>query len=56
MYPRLIKRAPEGLTIEEADKLRLLGQKVEPLCTLGIIKEPIHMLVLVSFFNVALGR
>lgn len=35
MYPKLIKKAPVGLTAEEAEKLRALGQKVEPMCTLA---------------------
>ncbi|MCO5592334.1 hypothetical protein L7F22_046335 [Adiantum nelumboides] len=35
VYPKLIKRTPEGLTEEEAIQLRLLGKKIEPLCTLG---------------------
>ncbi|KAI5079293.1 hypothetical protein GOP47_0004772 [Adiantum capillus-veneris] len=35
VYPKLIKRAPEGLTEKEADQLRVLGKKIEPLCTLS---------------------
>ncbi|MCO5599568.1 hypothetical protein L7F22_053674 [Adiantum nelumboides] len=35
VYPKLIKRTPEGLTEEEAIQLHLLGKKIEPLCTLG---------------------
>lgn len=35
VYPKLVKRVPEGLTEKEANRLRLLGKKVEPLCTLG---------------------
>ena len=35
IYPMLVPKAPVGLTGEEAYQLRVLGQKVEPLCKLG---------------------
>ncbi|KAH7420772.1 hypothetical protein KP509_13G021700 [Ceratopteris richardii] len=35
VYPNLIQPAPEGLTAEEAKKLRKLGMKVRPICKLG---------------------
>uniref|UniRef100_A0A2P2LHE3 CRM domain-containing protein n=1 Tax=Rhizophora mucronata TaxID=61149 RepID=A0A2P2LHE3_RHIMU len=35
VYPRLIKRAPEGLTLEEATEMRKKGQKLIPICKLG---------------------
>ena len=35
VYPKLIQEAPDGLTKEEAKKLRQLGEKVEPMCKLG---------------------
>jgi RNA-binding protein YhbY len=35
LYPKLIERAPAGLTIEEADALRRKGRRVPPICKLG---------------------
>jgi hypothetical protein len=35
IYPMLVPKAPLGLTGDEAYQLRVLGQKVEPLCKLG---------------------
>lgn len=35
LYPNLIQPAPEGLTTEEAKRLRVLGRKVQPICRLG---------------------
>ncbi|KAI5072266.1 hypothetical protein GOP47_0012372 [Adiantum capillus-veneris] len=34
VYPKLIQRAPDGLTEEEVQRLRKLGRKVEPICKL----------------------
>ncbi|KAL3623833.1 CCR4-Not complex caf1 ribonuclease subunit Caf1 [Castilleja foliolosa] len=35
MYPKLIKRAPEGLTLEEASDMRKRGRDLIPICKLG---------------------
>lgn len=35
LYPKLIERAPAGLTIEEADALRKKGRRLLPICKLG---------------------
>ncbi|XP_002535109.2 CRS2-associated factor 1, chloroplastic [Ricinus communis] len=35
VYPRLIKRAPEGLTLEEASEMRRKGRKLIPICKLA---------------------
>lgn len=37
VYPKLIQEAPEGLTKEEADELRIKGKKLLPICKLGKI-------------------
>ncbi|XP_030447099.1 CRS2-associated factor 1, chloroplastic [Syzygium oleosum] len=35
VYPRLIKRVPEGLTLEEATEMRRKGRMLIPICKLG---------------------
>ncbi|CAA7410097.1 unnamed protein product [Spirodela intermedia] len=35
VYPRLVQRAPEGLTLEEATEMRKIGRKLTPICKLG---------------------
>ncbi|KAG9449178.1 hypothetical protein H6P81_009143 [Aristolochia fimbriata] len=35
VLPRLIKRAPDGLTLEEAGAMRKHGRKLPPICKLG---------------------
>lgn len=35
VYPRLIKRVPEGLTLEEATEMRRKGRDLTPICKLG---------------------
>ncbi|KAJ7969563.1 CRS2-associated factor 1, chloroplastic [Quillaja saponaria] len=35
VYPRLIQRVPEGLTLEEATEMRNKGQKMIPICKLA---------------------
>ena len=35
IYPKLIEKAPAGLTLEEANDLRKLGRKIPPICHLG---------------------
>ncbi|BAT72854.1 hypothetical protein LR48_Vigan11g085600 [Vigna angularis] len=35
VYPRLIPRVPEGLTLEEATEMREMGRKLIPICRLG---------------------
>ncbi|XXG59035.1 hypothetical protein AAC387_Pa04g1187 [Persea americana] len=35
VYPKLIPRVPEGLTLEEAIEMRKRGQKLPPICKLG---------------------
>jgi hypothetical protein len=35
VYPRLVKRVPDGLTLEEAKALRKRGSDVPPICKLG---------------------
>ena len=36
VYPRLIQRVPQGLTLEEATEMRKKGRKLIPICKLGI--------------------
>lgn len=35
VYPRLVERAPEGLTLEEASEMRKKGRILIPICKLG---------------------
>ncbi|CAK7337460.1 unnamed protein product [Dovyalis caffra] len=35
VYPRLIQRAPEGLTLQQASAMRNRGRKLIPICKLG---------------------
>ncbi|XP_027069078.1 CRS2-associated factor 1, chloroplastic-like [Coffea arabica] len=35
VYPRLVKRAPEGLTLEEATEMRKKGRNLVPICKLA---------------------
>ncbi|KAM2193745.1 hypothetical protein ACFX1R_027990 [Malus domestica] len=35
VYPRLVQRAPEGLTVEEASEMRKKGRNLIPICKLG---------------------
>lgn len=35
IYPRLVQRAPEGLTLEEATEMRKKGRQLPPICKLG---------------------
>lgn len=35
VYPRLIKRVPDGLTLEESSEMRKKGRKLTPICKLG---------------------
>lgn len=35
VYPRLVKRVPDGLTLEEAKALRKRGRDIAPICKLG---------------------
>ncbi|XP_078428192.1 RNA-binding CRS1 / YhbY (CRM) domain-containing protein [Wolffia australiana] len=35
VYPRLVQRAPEGLTLEEATEMRKIGRSLSPICKLG---------------------
>ncbi|KAG0456015.1 hypothetical protein HPP92_023803 [Vanilla planifolia] len=35
VYPRLVQRAPEGLTLEEAMEMRKKGRLLPPICKLG---------------------
>ncbi|KAK2979560.1 hypothetical protein RJ640_027424 [Escallonia rubra] len=35
VYPRLIQRTPEGLTLDEASEMRKKGRKLTPICKLG---------------------
>lgn len=37
VYPKLIKRIPEGLTLEEATEMRDKGRNLIPICKLGIL-------------------
>jgi len=39
IYPKLIEKAPAGLTDEEANQLRKLGRKLPPICRLGMNLE-----------------
>lgn len=40
VYPRLIQRAPEGLTVEEATEMRKKGRNLIPIRKLGSIIMP----------------
>ncbi|XP_050216950.1 CRS2-associated factor 1, chloroplastic [Mercurialis annua] len=40
VYPRLIKRVPEGLTLEEASEMRKKGRNLMPICRLA--KNGVH--------------
>ncbi|XP_076943760.1 CRS2-associated factor 2, chloroplastic-like isoform X2 [Bidens hawaiensis] len=40
VYPKLIQEAPEGLTKDEADELRMKGKKLPPICKL--VKDVRH--------------
>ncbi|KAJ0532018.1 putative RNA-binding, CRM domain, YhbY-like superfamily, CRS2-associated factor, plant [Helianthus annuus] len=35
VYPRLVQRVPEGLTLEEASEMRRKGRQLTPICKLG---------------------
>ncbi|KAI3495834.1 hypothetical protein L1887_38180 [Cichorium endivia] len=35
VYPRLIQRVPDGLTLEEANEMRKKGRELTPICKLG---------------------
>lgn len=35
VYPRLVKRVPDGLTLEEVTEMRRKGRSLIPICTLG---------------------
>ncbi|XP_020098385.1 CRS2-associated factor 1, chloroplastic [Ananas comosus] len=35
VYPRLVQRVPEGLTLEEATEMRKRGRQLTPICKLG---------------------
>lgn len=35
VYPRLVKRVPDGLTLEEANELRKRGRDIPPILKLG---------------------
>ncbi|KAH0449865.1 hypothetical protein IEQ34_020557 [Dendrobium chrysotoxum] len=35
VYPRLVQRVPEGLTLEEATEMRKKGRQLPPICKLG---------------------
>ncbi|XP_010924559.2 CRS2-associated factor 1, chloroplastic [Elaeis guineensis] len=35
VYPRLVKRVPEGLTLEEASEMRKRGRELPPICKLA---------------------
>ena len=37
VYPRLVRQVPEGLTMEEATEMRNKGQKLIPICKIGIL-------------------
>lgn len=37
VYPRLIKRVPVGLTLEEATEMRKKGRNLVPICKLGML-------------------
>lgn len=36
VYPRLVRRVPEGLTLEEATEMRKKGRNLIPICKLGL--------------------
>lgn len=46
VYPKLIQEAPEGLTKEAADKLRMKGKNLLPICKLGK-----HLIDLLKHFS-----
>lgn len=36
VYPRLVQRVPDGLTLEEASDMRKKGRDLTPICKLGM--------------------
>lgn len=48
VYPRLVQRVPEGLTLEEATEMRKRGRQLTPICKLGN-HFFIHLLQFVHF-------
>lgn len=36
VYPRLVKRVPDGLTLEQATEMRKKGRELMPICKLGM--------------------
>lgn len=56
VYPKLIPRVPEGLTLEEAIEMRKRGQKLPPICKLGNLSltsstcYSIHSMMVVVIF------
>ncbi|KAK6151831.1 hypothetical protein DH2020_014466 [Rehmannia glutinosa] len=50
VYPRLIQRVPEGLTLEEANDMRKRGSYLTPICKLGLLQlQDLVPCVLLSF-------
>ncbi|KAL0337374.1 UNVERIFIED_CONTAM: CRS2-associated factor 1, chloroplastic [Sesamum calycinum] len=56
VYPRLIQRVPEGLTLEEASEMRKKGRDLTPICKLAkngvycdLVKNDLVPCVLLSF-------
>jgi hypothetical protein len=40
VYPRLVKKVPDGLTPDEATEMRTKGNQLPPICRLGKDKFP----------------
>lgn len=41
VYPRLVQRVPDGLTLEEASVMRKKGRDLTPICKLGMLTPSI---------------
>lgn len=48
VYPRLVKRVPDGLTLEEANELRKRGRDIPPILKLGTM----YTFIKFSMFNI----
>lgn len=55
VYPRLIQRVPEGLTLEEANEMRKKGRELTPICKLG---KPMYLqfLFFIDFIVFCISR
>ena len=50
VYPRLVKKVPDGLTPDEATEMRMRGRQLPPICKLGKANFPFSELRLRIYF------